>query len=47
MPPIGNDNGKIVANGTNIEKRKQGMQTQISKGKFILMVHFFIKISDK
>lgn len=47
MPPIGNDNGKIVATGTNIEKRKQGMKTQISKGKFILMVHFFIKISDK
>lgn len=47
IPPMGKDNGKNVANGTYSEKRKQGRNTQISKGKFILMVHFFIKISDK
>ncbi len=43
IPPMGKDNGKNVANGTYSEKRKQGMNTQISKGKFILMVHFFYK----
>ena len=47
ISPMGRDIEKIIANGTNREKRKQGRNTQISKGKFILMVHFCIKISDK
>lgn len=47
IPPMGKDNGENVANGTYSEKRKQGRNTQISKGKFSLRVHFFIKISDK
>ncbi|WP_317945656.1 hypothetical protein [Sporosarcina saromensis] len=35
-----------VSGGIN-EKRKLGMNTQINKGAFILIDHFFIKMSDR
>ncbi|ALC85522.1 hypothetical protein AM499_06600 [Bacillus sp. FJAT-22090] len=43
----GKEIGKVDDNGIINEKRKQGMNTEISKGRFILIDHFFIKISDR
>ena len=37
----------VEVNGGINKKRKLGMNTQISKGGFILIDHFFIKISDR
>jgi len=46
-PPSEKEIEKVADNGIINEKRKQGMNTQISKGRFILIDHFFIKISDR
>ncbi|QUG41676.1 hypothetical protein KD050_20850 [Psychrobacillus sp. INOP01] len=47
IPPIEKEIGKVADNGIINDKRKQGMNTQISKGRFIVIDHFFIKISDR
>ena len=45
--PIGREIERVEVNGGINQKRKLGMNTQISKGRFILIDHFFIKISDR
>ena len=45
--PIGKEIERVEVNGGINEKRKLGMNMQISKGGLILIDHFFIKISDR
>lgn len=45
--PTGKDIERVEVNGGINEKRKLGIKTQINKGEFILIDHFFLKISDR